>query len=99
MSFKSWLGLWQFVALVSLLPRVPLRFPCPEINRRMRATEAKWPAGKTEGRKQYIARQRRTALGLPEPFVNRSIANMHVRCRLLHEARGGHFEEGGKRCR
>ena len=70
-----------------------------EINRRMRAAEAKWPAGRTESRKQYIARLRRTAFGLPASFINKSIVNMQQRCKLLHEARGGHFEEGGKLCR
>ena len=70
-----------------------------EINRRMRAAEAKWPKDRTESRKQYIARLRRTALSLPEAFVNKSISNMQQRCQSLHAARGGHFEEGGRRCR
>ena len=41
-----------------------------EINRRMRAAEAKWSPGRTESRKQYLARLRRTALGLPKAFID-----------------------------
>ena len=70
-----------------------------EINRRMRAAEAKWPAGKTEFRKQYLARLRRTALALPKEFVDASIGGMRRRCKRLFEASGSHFEEGGKRDR
>ena len=70
-----------------------------EINRRMRAAEAKWPAGKTESRKQYLSRLRRTALALPKSFVDASIGGMRRRCKRLHGAGGGHFEEGCKRVR
>ena len=67
-----------------------------EVNRRMRAAEGKWPAGRTETRDRYLARLWRTALGLPASFVESSIADMHRRCRLLAAAGGQHFEEGGK---
>ena len=70
-----------------------------EVSRRMRATEATWPAGRAESRKAYVARLRRTALRLPARFVNASIANMRTRCQRLHAAGGGHFEEGGSTTR
>ena len=66
-----------------------------EINRRMRTAERKWPAGRTESRKQFLARLRRTALSLPQTFVDESIGNMRKRCKCMFEADGGHFEEGG----
>ena len=65
-----------------------------EVSRRMRATEATWPAGKTESRKAYVSRLRRTALRLPASFVNTSISNMRTRCQRLYNAGGGNFEEG-----
>ena len=70
-----------------------------EINRRMRAAEAKWPVGRVESRKQYLARLRRTAVALPKAFIDKSIGNMRRRCKALHGAGGGHFEEGGRRVR
>jgi len=66
-----------------------------EINRRMRTAEGKWPAGRTESRKQFLARLRRTALSLPQTFVDESIGNMRKRCKCMFEADGCHFEEGG----
>ena len=66
-----------------------------EINRRMRACKARWAPGRTETRNQFLARLRRTALRLPAHFVTASIGDMRRRCRLLHAAGGGHFEEGG----
>ena len=62
-----------------------------EVNRRMRLAEGKWPAGRTESRDRYLARLRRTALGLPASFVESSVADMRRRCRLLAA-----FEKGGK---
>ena len=85
--------------LRALADPLPLDPRIADACRRMRAAEAKWPAGRTESRKQYIARLRRTAFGLPASFINKSIVNMQHRCKRLHEARGGHFEEGGKLCR
>ena len=70
-----------------------------EVNRKMRAAEAKWVSGRTESRKQYLARLRRTAFSLTPAFINSSIASMRRRCGLLSEAQGGHFEEGGRRVR
>ena len=67
-----------------------------EVNRRMRATEGKWPAGKTETRKQYVARLRRTALRLSASFIRASITGMRRRCRLLSATDGQPVEEGGK---
>ena len=70
-----------------------------KISRRMRATEAQWTPGRTESRKQYLARLQRTAMALSQSFVDASIGGMKRRCRSLYEAGGGHFEEGGKRQR
>ena len=66
-----------------------------EVNRRMRAAEKGWGFGKKETRPQYLARLRRTALGLPSTFITNSVQDMRCRCLRLHAAKGGHFEEGG----
>ena len=66
-----------------------------EVNRRMRAAERGWGPRKTESRPQYLARLRRTALGLPSSFIQKSVEDMRRRCQRLHAAAGTHFEEGG----
>ena len=38
---------------------------------------------------------KRTATNLPRNFVEGSIGDMARRCRRLHAAKGGYFEEGG----
>ena len=69
------------------------------VTRAMRDEEASWPKGqkrKRETREEYIARLSRAASSLPRSEVEASIADMMRRCRRLYEAKGGHFEEGGK---
>ena len=44
-----------------------------EINRRMRAIEAKWTSGRAESHKQFLARLRRTEMALPQSFVDARI--------------------------
>lgn len=68
----------------------------PEINKRMRKQELRWPRAKREDRAQYLARLRRTALRLPRTFIDASIGDMRRRCQRVSAAEGGHFEEGGK---
>ena len=67
-----------------------------EVNRRMRNQEKKWHLSKRESRDQYLARLRRTAMGLPPAYINGVIGSMAKRCKLLERASGGHFPEGGK---
>ena len=67
-----------------------------EVNRRMRRQERFWPESKKETRATYLKRLRRTALRLPASFCDKSIKDMRRRCRLLFEAKGKHFEEGGR---
>ena len=43
------------------------------------------------------ARLRRTAIRLPAAFVKKSIEDMKRRCQRLYAAKGGYFEEGGRR--
>ena len=62
----------------------------------MRAQEKSW-GKKRETRDQYITRFRKTALGLPASFINSSIGDMARWCERLYQAKGGYFEEGGKR--
>ena len=78
---KSASGIESF----NIPPRSPSLNVCDyalwsEVSRRLRATEATWPARKKESRKAYAARLRRTALRLPASFVNASISNMRSRC-------------------
>jgi len=64
-----------------------------EVNKRMRAQERRWPASKKEARATFLARLRRTAMNLPQQFVDDAIGDMKRRCRLVLEAKGGHIEE------
>ena len=68
-----------------------------EVERRLRQQERRWPAAKYESRAAFIRRVRRTALGLPRTFINKSVGDLSRRVQLLHEAKGGLFEEGGRR--
>lgn len=67
-----------------------------EVSERMRRQEARWPAAKKETREEYLARLKRTARRLPERFLLDSIKDMARRCQRLYDAKGYHFEEGGK---
>jgi hypothetical protein len=68
-----------------------------QVNRRLRKQEASWKTGKKETRCQYVSRLRRTAMRLPKEFIVKSIGDMVRRCKRLYDAKGGYFEEGGKR--
>ncbi len=68
-----------------------------QVNRRLRKQEKNWPKTKRETRLQYTARLRRTATRLPPAFVKKSIEDMKRRCQRLYAAKGGYFEEGGRR--
>lgn len=67
-----------------------------QINLRMRAQEKTWK-NKRETREAYLERLRKTAMGLPASFINDSVGDMVRRCQKLYEAKGGYFEEGGRR--
>jgi transposase len=67
-----------------------------EINKRMRRQELKWHVAERESRVQYLARLRCAAVRLPKAFIQKSIGDMVRRCKRLYEAKGYHFEEGGK---
>jgi len=67
-----------------------------EVDRRMRFQERRFKKSRKETRAAFIGRLQRTAKGLPATFVNKAIGNMKERCERLFEAKGRHFEEGGK---
>jgi len=67
-----------------------------EVNRRMRVQEQKWKKNKKEGRDVYLKRLRRTALRSPKSFIEKAVGDMPRRLQRLYEAKGHHFEEGGK---
>ena len=68
-----------------------------QINLRMREQECFFPDGKKETKAEYMARLRKTAMGLPASLVKRVVGDMHVRCRKCLSAKpaGGLFKEGG----
>jgi hypothetical protein len=68
-----------------------------QINRSMRRREASFPSSKKESRDEYLYRLKQSAKRLSRSFINRAVEDMKRRCQRLHAARGGHFEEGGKR--
>lgn len=63
------------------------------INERMREQERSFDEKKKETREAYLARLRRTALGLPSPVVKKAVMDMHRRVRLAVAAKGGVFLE------
>ena len=68
-----------------------------EVERRMRRQEKKWEKAKWETRAQFEARLDRTAKALPSSYIKDAISDMVRRCDLLFKAKGGLFEEGGRR--
>ena len=67
-----------------------------QVNRKMRKQEQKYPKSRRETRAQYIARLRRSAMNLPQSFIDNPIGDMVRRCQRLYNAKGGHFQEGGR---
>ena len=70
-----------------------------EVERRMRKQEQRFPAGTTETRAQFKVSFARTARNLSPAFIKESIRAMATRCKKLFNAKGGLFEEGGKKKR
>ena len=70
-----------------------------EVERRMRRQERRWPATKRETRAEFIRRLDRVAGALPKKFIDDSISDLPRRCERLFAAKGGLFEEGGRRRR
>ena len=63
------------------------------MNERMREQERAFPMKKKETREAFLARLRRTALGLPSSVVRRAVMDMHRRVRLAVAAKGAVFIE------
>ena len=59
----------------------------------MRKHAEKFPASKRKSRNALVKRLWRTALRLPEEFVNETIGDLHSRCAKLRDAKGGHIVE------
>ena len=66
------------------------------VTTRMRRQEQKFAANKVESKADYLDRLKGIAKSLPRALVMRAIQDMRRRCRRLHAARGGYFEEGGR---
>ncbi|CAJ1422967.1 unnamed protein product [Effrenium voratum] len=65
------------------------------VNKKMREKESKWPTSKRETRAAYLARLRRTALGLSNDYINSIVGAMAGRVQQVLAAGGSHFPEGG----
>ena len=70
-----------------------------EVERRLRIQEKAWPLAKRESRAQFERRLDQTALRLPATYINDAIGSLEKRCELLYQAKGGLFEEGGRKRR
>ena len=64
-----------------------------QINRKMRAQEAKFAKTKKETRAEFLRRLRRCAMGLSSDYVNETIGDLRSRCQKLVAAKGGHFPD------
>ena len=58
------------------------------------AQEVSWHVDEKETAEEYLARLRRTALGVPEAEVSRAVGTMAGRCRALWDRSGCLFKEG-----
>ena len=70
-----------------------------EVEKRMREQERKMPPGKREAREKFEKRLDKTAENLPKFSIYRAIGSMKRRCGFLSKAKGGLFEEGGRKRR
>ena len=70
-----------------------------EVERRLRAQEKKFPATKHETRAEFTRRLDRASRNIPKQFIDKSISDLPWCCERLYQAKGGFFEEGGRRRR
>ena len=70
-----------------------------EVERRLRMEERIWHVDHQESRDEFIQRLQRTIRTLPKASIDRAIGDLAWRARALHKAKGGLFEEGGRRGR
>lgn len=105
-GYKSTAGINAKAAVKIEVLEIPKRSPdlnpmdyglWKEVDTRMRRQEKKFKKNKKETRKEHLIRLKRTAQRLSTSTVTRLIGDMHRRCQRLFKAKGGHFEEGGKR--
>ena len=59
----------------------------------MRKHEEKFPASRRKSRNAFLKRLWRTALGLLEEYVHKTIRDLRSRCAKLRDAKGGHIVE------
>jgi hypothetical protein len=72
-------------------------FVWAEVERRLRKQERRWAAGRKEDRGQFKKRLRRVAKSIPGALVNKAVGDMAWRVAQLYKAKGGLFEEGGRK--
>ena len=70
-----------------------------EVERRLRMEERIWHVDHQESRDEVIQRLQRTIRTLPKASIDWAIVNLALRARALQKAKGGLFEEGGRRGR
>lgn len=70
-----------------------------EVEKRLRRQERRFEVGRRETRAQFEVRLNRTARNLSSSFIDKAIGDLHSRCQKLYDAKGGLFEEGGRKRR
>ena len=70
-----------------------------EVERQLRIQERTWDDNRKESREDFIKRLQRTIRSLPKSSIDGAIGDLAWRARALHKAKGGLFEEGGRRGR
>ena len=80
-------------------PNVVDYYVWAEVERRLRAEERAWDEDYRESRDDLISRLRRTAKAIPMANVQKAIGDLSWRAKALYKAKGGLFEEGGRRGR
>jgi len=68
-----------------------------EVEKRLRRQESKWPKDKKETRAEFIRRLQRTVQRLSAKHLQKAIGDLSWRTEALYKAKGGLFEEGGRK--
>ena len=87
------------ITAMSLPPRSPDLNPLDfsfwaDVTRKVREHERAWPKSKREARAAFLARLRKTAMSMPEEYIEKIIGAIAGRCQKVIGAKGGHIVEG-----
>jgi hypothetical protein len=72
-------------------------FVWSEVESRLRKQERRWAPGRVESRADFKKRLRRVAKNIPTDVLDKAVGDMAWRVQQVFKAKGGLFEEGGRK--